>query len=105
MLYRLILAMQINFLVFNTIVNPALILKYRKAWADKVDTSEVPNTGGEWVFIRPEIGVQISPSFSFNTKLEIPIYGNVVGTQLTPTLRFTAGIAFTFKKKELNIIN
>lgn len=92
-------------LILNTILVPALILKYRKALADDVEVSKVPNTGGEWVFVRPELGVKITPNISFNTKLEIPIYSSVEGTQLTPTLRFTAGVAIAFKKKELNLIN
>ncbi|MEP3209214.1 MAG: hypothetical protein ABJN95_08490 [Maribacter sp.] len=94
-----------QFLLFNTIFNPGLILKYRKASVDKVERSDLPNTGGEWVFVRPELRVQITPSISFSSRLEIPVYSYVDGTQLTPTLRFTTGLAFTFKSNTLNIIN
>ncbi|WP_461444635.1 hypothetical protein [Maribacter sp.] len=94
-----------QFLLFNIIFNPGLIFKYRKALADRIDTSEIPTTGGEWVFARPELGIQISPNMALNTKVEIPVYSYVEGTQLTPTLRFTMGISLTLKKKELNILN
>ncbi|MFS4494385.1 hypothetical protein [Maribacter sp. 2308TA10-17] len=95
-----------QFLLFNTIFNPALILKYRKATSDKVERSNLPNTGGEWVFLRPELAVKITPSISFSSRLEIPIYSYVDGTQLTPTLRFTSGIVVILKKsKVLNTIN
>lgn len=94
-----------QFLLFNTIFIPALILKYRKATVDKINGSNLPNTGGEWVFLRPELGVNITPSIALNTKLEVPIYSYVKGTQLTPTLRFTAGVTLVLKKKELNILN
>ncbi|TMM59499.1 hypothetical protein FEE95_08775 [Maribacter algarum] len=95
-----------QFLLFNTIINPGLILKYRKASSDKVESSELPNTGGEWVFVRPELAVKITPSVTFNSRLEIPFYSYVEGTQLTPTLRFTAGITVLLKKnKVLNTIN
>lgn len=94
-----------QFLLFNIICNPGLIFKYRKAWADHIYSSEIPNTGGEWVFVRPELGINISPNMALNTKVEIPVYSYVEGTQLTPTLRFTMGISFTLKKKELNILN
>lgn len=87
-----------QFLVFNTIINPGLILKYRNASTDKVENSVLPNTGGQWVFVRPELGVKITPSISFNSRLEIPVYSFVDGTQLTPTLRFTAGISVVLKK-------
>lgn len=92
-------------LLFNVIFNPGLIFKYRKALKDRIDTSEIPNTGGDWVFVRPELGVQIGPKVLLTTKVEIPIFSYVDGTQLTPTLRFTAGVSFKLKKKETITIN
>jgi len=94
-----------QFLLFNTIFNPGLVFKYRKAFYDKIDSSQLPNTGGEWVFLRPELLVLLTPNVSISSKLELPIYSYVDGTQLTPTLRFTAGISIKLKKKELNILN
>lgn len=94
-----------QFLLFNTIVNPGLIFKYRKAGIDKIDNSDIPNTGGEWVFIRPEFSIQLSPSIALHTRFELPIYSYVDGTQLTPTSRFTTGFSFKLNKKEKNIIN
>ena len=57
-----------QFLISNILVNSGLIFKYRKSGKDKIDGSEIPNTGGEWVFVRPEIGVQISPSIRMDTR-------------------------------------
>lgn len=94
-----------QFLLFNTIINPGLIFKYRKSGIDKINNSNIPNTGGEWVFIRPEVSVQLSPSIALQARLELPIYSNVDGTQLTPTTRFTTGLSFKLNKKETNIIN
>ncbi len=92
-------------LLYNVIFNPGLIVKYRKAVKDKIDASEIPNTGGDWVFVRPELGVQIATNVLLTTKVEIPIYSYVDGTQLTPTLRFTVGVSLRFKKKESIILN
>ncbi|MEX0290945.1 MAG: hypothetical protein AB3N14_17710, partial [Flavobacteriaceae bacterium] len=83
-----------QFLLFNTIFNPGLIVKYRKATEDKINEINLPNTGGEWVFLRPELAVQISPDFSLALRLELPLYSYVEGTQLTPTLRFSGGMFF-----------
>jgi hypothetical protein len=94
-----------QFLLFNTIFSPGVVFKYRNASADRIEDSDLPNTGGEWVFVRPELGAQITPSIILSTRLELPVYSYVDGTQLTPTLRFTAGISFILKKKELNILN
>jgi len=94
-----------QFLLFNTIVNPALIFKYRKAGIDKIDNSNIPNTGGEWIFVRPEVSIQLSPSIALHTRFELPIYSYVDGTQLTPISRLTVGLSFKLNKKETNIIN
>ncbi|SDF20035.1 hypothetical protein SAMN05421636_11814 [Pricia antarctica] len=91
--------------LFGTIINPALIFKYRKAFEDKIDDVGIPNTGGEWVFVRPELGAQLSPQMGILTRVELPLYSNVVGTQLTPTFRFTVGIYLKLKTKKVNIIN
>lgn len=94
-----------QFLLFNTIFNPGLVLKYRKASFDKIDNSQLPNTGGQWVFLRPELSVLITPNLVFSSRVELPVYSYVDGTQLTPTLRFTAGVSFILKKKKVNILN
>ena len=94
-----------QFLWFNTIVNPGLILKYRKAFADRINESDLPNTGGEWLFARPELVTQISPNLAIALRLEIPVYSHVVGTQLTPTLRFSGGLLFNLNTKKNNTIN
>ncbi|VAW11267.1 hypothetical protein MNBD_BACTEROID03-245 [hydrothermal vent metagenome] len=94
-----------QFLLFNTIFDLGVVFKYRKSFSDKIDGSDIPNTGGEWVFVRPQLAAQISPTIALSTRIELPIYSNVEGTQLTPTWRFTAGISFKFKKNEVNILN
>ena len=88
-----------QFLLFNTIFNPGVVFKYRKSNSDQIDASKLPNTGGEWLFIRPELVVKLSSNLMLSTRLELPIYSYVDGTQLTPTLRFTAGLSYTIKRK------
>ena len=94
-----------QFLLFNTVFNPGLIVKYRKALSDKINDSDLPNTGGEWVFVRPEITANITPDLGLALRLEIPFYSYVEGTQLTPTLRFSGGLFFKFNTKKSNTIN
>ncbi len=90
-----------QFLWLNTIFNPGLIVKYRKAFEDRIDVSELPNTGGQWIFIRPELAVKLTPKLSLTTRVELPVYSYVDGTQLTPTVRMTAGVSYVFKKSAL----
>ena len=98
-----------QFLVFNTITNPGISFKYRKAKKDIIEINELDNTGGEWLFINPNLGIQLSPTIRFQLKAEIPLIGNVDGTQLTPTYRITSGFLFNISSKRnalnLNIEN
>lgn len=89
-----------EFLISKTIVNPGLVVKYRKSLVDKIDNSIIPNTGGEWIFTRAELAIQLSKNLSFTNKLEVPLYSYVDGTQLTPTSRFTIGFIYKFYKKQ-----
>lgn len=91
-----------QFLLFNTIINPGLILKYRNVAFDKIDGSDLPNTGGEWLFLRPELAVNLGPKIKWLSRLELPIYSFVEGIQLTPTVRFTTGINLILKTKNNN---
>lgn len=92
-------------LLFTSLFDLGLTFKYRKAFEDKIDKHGIPNTGGEWVFIRPEITVNLSQNISINTRFELPIYSFVEGTQLTPTSRLTTGVAFKFNNKKELILN
>ena len=94
-----------EFLLFKKIINPGLVIKYRKSTVDKINDSNIPNTGGEWIFTRGELNIELSKNLSFTNKLEVPIYSYVDGTQLTPTSRFTSGFIYRFYKKQPLITN
>ncbi|MCL6267707.1 transporter [Flagellimonas myxillae] len=94
-----------QFLGLGTIFNPSLVIKYRKAFIDKIEGFDLPNTGGEWIFVRPGISVAISPTLALVSKLEVPVYSFVEGTQLTPTLRFTGGLFITLNKNRNTLLN
>ena len=96
-----------EFLAFKTLINSGLSFKYRAAERDLIDGFELDNTGGKWIFITPNLSVQISPEITFLSKIELPIHSNVDGTQLTPTFRFTGGllINLNLKKNEISFNN
>ena len=88
-----------SFLIWNQIVDPSLTFKYRKAFGDKINNNKIANTGGDWLFFNPSISIKITPTISFSTNIEVPIYSNVKGIQLTPTYRVNTGVSFRFSKK------
>jgi len=97
----------------------ALTVRYRKAYADrfKINQSQVkkfnelPNTGGQWIFINPSLTYWILPDLSYNFNITLPIFADITGTQVTPTYRLNMGFFYRlpFKKQKHsspdNIIN
>jgi len=93
-----------QFFVFKTIATPSLSVKFRTVKRDETNGFELENTGGNWVSIVPNFGIQISPTIVFSTKVELPIYRNVNGTQLTPTYRITSGVLFVIAPRKKGLI-
>ncbi|MBC3756841.1 hypothetical protein H7U19_00390 [Hyunsoonleella sp. SJ7] len=88
-----------QFNVLNTLANPSISFKYRDAALDEIDGFDLDNTGGNWLFIIPDISINITPNLIFSTRAELPLYSNVDGTQLTPTYRLTTGFLIKLKPK------
>ena len=96
-----------QFLIGKTLVNPGLSFKYRNAVKDRTQGFEIPNTGGDWVFIIPNFSIKLLQNVSFNAAAELPLYARPDGIQLTPTYRLTSGFLFKLfsKPKSLAINN
>jgi len=93
-----------QFFALNTKIFPGFSFKYRNAQQDKIGGFDLENTGGNWVSIIPSFGINLTPNLIYSAKAEIPIYSNVVGTQLTPTYRITTGILLKITPK-IKVIN
>ena len=91
-----------QFILFKTITSPSLSIKYRNAIQDQVGGFDLDNTGGRWISLIPDFSIHINPKLIFSTKVEIPVYSYVDGTQLTPTYRLTAGILIKIPPKKKN---
>ncbi|MEM9324382.1 MAG: hypothetical protein AAGA85_01945 [Bacteroidota bacterium] len=92
--YRLHLGVSEQLFVGKTLLNTSLTLMGRWADHDRAENQILENTGGEWIFLSPEIRWPISPSLMLSFQLEIPIYANIRGEQLSTTYRTTTGVYF-----------
>lgn len=88
-----------QFFILNNLFNSSITFKYRNAIKDKINNIQIENTGGNWIFIIPSVSFYITSQLLFTSNIELPIYANVQGTQLTPTYRINTGILFQFTKK------
>lgn len=92
-----------QFFVFNKLFNPRITLKYRQVLKDKINNNKISNTGGNWFFFKPGFSFSYNDNIDFFTSIELPIYSNVDGIQLTPTFRLNFSILIQlFKNKSKN---
>ncbi len=92
-------------LIGKILVDPSLSFRYRKVQQDEAGESEIPNTGGEWVFINPMAAISISKQLSINFGFELPLYANITGTQLTPTYRITSGLYYILNRNSVDFLD
>jgi len=92
---------------FGTLmIDPSLLLRFRKQARDRQNDIDFPNTGGQFLFVNPGFQLWFHPRFSFQANAELPVYAQVSGTQLAPTYRVNTGFFYSlsFKQKDLNSI-
>lgn len=92
-------------LVGNSIIDPALLFQYRQQAPDQIDGVNLPSTGGNWIFINPSITYWLTPGLSFNVGISLPLLSDIIGTQVTPTYRFTTGVFYKIPAKQKELIN
>jgi hypothetical protein len=79
----------------------SLMFRYRHTAPDIFAESELPNTGGEWLYMVPGINIKIYDNFTGRLAGQIPIYRNLNGTQLTTT--FTTSFTLFYSLNFLTI--
>ncbi len=89
---QLIAGIADRLLIGKILIDPSLNLRFRQVNSDRFNGQDVPGTGGSWVFLSPGLSYWFSPRSAFNARVEVPVYSNISGTQVTPTYRIAAGI-------------
>ena len=76
----------------KTILQPGISFRYRHAAPDRVDSSDLPGTGGDFVFTRLSNAIPIGQKgSSINLNVEFPLWTRVNQTQLAPTIILNIG--------------
>ncbi|MCK5221225.1 MAG: hypothetical protein KAR14_06560 [Candidatus Aminicenantes bacterium] len=55
--------------------------RYIRKESDRRFIGDIPNTGGIWINLIPEISYKFTDSMGFKTRIEIPVYRNLNGTE------------------------
>ena len=102
--FQLITGIADRFVIGKLLVDPSISFRYRKAGQDQAADFDLPNTGGEWIFLNPTVVLSANSKLSFNFGFEIPLYANITGTQLTPTYRLTTGIYYSLGQNQNELL-
>lgn len=70
-----------------------LLVQIRGRWAgrDAYDSRKLPSTGGTWLYVQPGVNIRFFRYSSFYVLLQLPVYRNVNGAQLSPSAGFRVG--------------
>ena len=68
----------------DLVVYPSLSTRLRAAKKDVINNNLLDNTGGNWLFGRIGLAVDIYKGHRISVNFEIPLYTDVDGTQLSP---------------------
>lgn len=105
--FQLIAGWSDKLILGKILIDPALLFRYRYAGSDQIkpdlqsEFNEIPNTGGQWFFINPSLSYWLGTNISANANVELPLYANIVGTQVSPTYRLNIGLYFKLNGKKL----
>lgn len=71
----------------------SLYLKYRRVESDQRFGGDIPNTGGQWLYLVPAVTIKAAKNFGFKTQVELPLYRKLNGAlQFTTTLAVSASV-------------
>ncbi len=86
--------------------DPSLQFRFRNASRDQQEKNVLENTGGKWIFIHQDNRFWLKENIAVHAGFDIPIFGKVEGTQLSPSYRINAGVYFrlSFIKNQKDII-
>jgi hypothetical protein len=70
----------------SPVIDLSMYMRYRRQGTDLFLRHDVPNTGGNWIYMIPGINVTPAPDMTIRIHLDLPVYRNLAGSQLTTTI-------------------
>jgi hypothetical protein len=91
-------SMGVNYRI-NNHFNISNQVRYRHTTADKFLSYDIPNTGGKWLYLVPGINLPLGNEITLRSSVEIPIYRDLSGIQLTTSYAFSFSAFYSFDLK------
>ena len=80
----------------HSLLELTLLTKFRSTRQDIFADAQIPNTGGTWINLKPSLNIYLSQKLSTRIGGELPIYGEVEGTQLTTTYSASVSLFYAY---------
>ena len=78
----------------------SLNLRYRSTASDQRNEITMPNTGGIWLSVIPDLFIGLSESLSLKLSGQIPVYQDLRGFQPSTTYTLSASLFINFNRNE-----
>lgn len=85
-----------NSLPFSDRLSYGLSVRYRSTSSDQRNDVIMPNTGGKWVSIIPDLFVSLTDRTTFKLSGQIPVYQHLNGTQPSTKYSLSAALFINF---------
>lgn len=92
--FRFLFGLADQFLIGSALIDPSMMLLYRRTAPDKTNGNLTPNTGGQWLHLRPGLRWHVSPAIQLGGFAEFPLWWRLEDTQLTTTFRSRVSISY-----------
>ncbi|MFC0263736.1 transporter [Fontibacter flavus] len=79
-----------------------LFTRYRSQTVDLIDANVFPGSGGKWIYAIPGFNLNLNPNTAIRAAVELPIYRDLLGTQLTTTYRYTLSLFVNIPFKNMS---
>jgi hypothetical protein len=86
-------------LIGTMLHSPSLLLRIRVADNNEIEDLTDINSGGLWMYLVPGWSLELSKRVSAGVFMELPVYRDLNGFQLTTTSRFIASVYFNLSSK------
>jgi len=93
--WQLVAGISKQWLLSTHIINTSLLFKSRQMKTNKINGSNISNTGGIWFDLMPSITYMPTQQVNISVIPEIPLFSDLNGTQLTTSFRIRGALVIS----------
>jgi len=81
----------------DSLLDFSILIRFRNTVPDKFNKADIPNTGGNWLNLVPGVNIKLFNNFVTRLSGQIPVYRNLMGTQLTTSYTASFSVFYSLK--------